>query len=394
MRCNWIPPNFTIIKNRSRRARIGSAAMVGYQASSIQKPVPSIQKPAMSEKKSPEYAKMSHATAISLGLARGRMYRGAVNRCVNLLVHYPEGCSANCAYCGLAKKRPGTYEDKSFIHVDWPLFSMEEIVSSINTAPPYVKRTCISMITNGKCRQHTLEMTACLTRETAIPVSVLISPTILEEKDLHALKQAGADKIGVAMDLATPELFDRFRGKGVGGPHKWDRYWDIMEAGLEVFGRRNVGAHLMVGMGETEEEMVSLMGRLWHMGVENHLFSFFAEEGSGLGHMPQPPWSTYLRIQLARYLIEEGLAPAGEMGFDHAGRIVDFGVSSHLLNEAVRSGRPFMTTGCHGNDGRVACNRPFGNCLPEVKQWNYPYLPNIEEIDLISANITELVPVT
>jgi len=41
------------------------------------------------------------------------MYRGAVNRCVNLLVHYPEGCSANCAYCGLAKKRPGTYRDKS-----------------------------------------------------------------------------------------------------------------------------------------------------------------------------------------------------------------------------------------------------------------------------------------
>ncbi|MBW2206735.1 MAG: radical SAM protein, partial [Deltaproteobacteria bacterium] len=42
---------------------------------------------------SPEYAKMSHASAISLGLIRGRMYRGAVNRCVNLLVHYAEGCS-------------------------------------------------------------------------------------------------------------------------------------------------------------------------------------------------------------------------------------------------------------------------------------------------------------
>ena len=71
----------------------------------------------MPKEQSPDYAKMSHATAISLGLMRGRMYRGAVNRCVNLLVHYPEGCSANCAYCGLAKKRPGAYQDKSFIHV-------------------------------------------------------------------------------------------------------------------------------------------------------------------------------------------------------------------------------------------------------------------------------------
>ena len=65
------------------------------------------------KQQSPEVAKMSQATAISLGLMSGRMYRGAVNKCVNLLVHYPEGCSANCAYCGLAKKRPGTYTDRA-----------------------------------------------------------------------------------------------------------------------------------------------------------------------------------------------------------------------------------------------------------------------------------------
>ncbi|MFL7807311.1 MAG: hypothetical protein AB8I80_01700, partial [Anaerolineae bacterium] len=41
---------------------------------------------------------------------------------------------------------------------------------------------------------------------------------------LQALKDAGADKIGVAIDLATPELFDKHRGRGVGGPHQWERY--------------------------------------------------------------------------------------------------------------------------------------------------------------------------
>ena len=118
---------------------------------------------------SPAYAKMSHATAISLGLMQGRMYRGAVNRCVNLLVHYQEGCAANCAYCGLAKKRVGSYAEKSFIHVDWPLFSMEDIIEAIHGAPDYVTRTCISMITNGKCREHTLEMTKRLCEETLSP---------------------------------------------------------------------------------------------------------------------------------------------------------------------------------------------------------------------------------
>ena len=43
-------------------------------------------------------------------------------------------------------------------------------------------------------------------------------------KGMLEMKKAGADMIGVAIDLATPELFDKYRGKGVGGPHKWDKY--------------------------------------------------------------------------------------------------------------------------------------------------------------------------
>jgi biotin synthase len=341
----------------------------------------------MVEQQSPYFAKMSHATAISLGLVRGRMYRGAVNCCVNLLVHYPEGCSANCAYCGLAKKRPGSYRDKSFIHVDWPLYPMEGIIDSINAAPAYVKRTCISMITNHKCRSATLEMARRLKEETSLPLSVLISPTILNGDDLVSLKEAGVDKIGIAIDLATPELFDTYRGSGVSGPHRWETYWNTLKRGREVFVHPNVGAHLMVGMGETETEMVSLMDRLWHMGIVNHLFSFFPEKGSKLAHRPQPPWPTYLRVQLARYLIEEGLTRYQHMEFDPEGRIVHFGVSAHDLERAVDSGRPFMTTGCLGPDDEVACNRPFGNCLPDDKQWNYPYPPNDEEIDLIRNHI-------
>jgi lipoyl synthase len=330
---------------------------------------------------------MSRASAISLGLTGGKMYRGAVNRCVNLLVHYPEGCSANCAYCGLAKKRPGTYGDKSFIHVDWPLYSTTEIIHAINLAPSYVRRTCISMITNGKCRAHTIEMIKRLNDETGIPVSVLISPTILKKADLQAMKDCGADKIGVAVDLATPELFDRFRGKGVSGPHRWEHYWLTLEQGLEIFGRHHVGAHLMVGMGETEEEMVSLMDRLWQMGVLNHLFSFFAEEGSALADRPQPNWSAYLRIQLARYLIENGIAGHRDMAFDIHGRVVDFGAEPEQLEGILNLGTPFMTAGCPGSDGKVACNRPFGNCLPDVKQWNYPYFPNEEEKHLIRKHL-------
>jgi len=344
----------------------------------------------MDKEQSPDFVKLSHATAISLGLVRGRMYRGAVNRCVNLLVHYPEGCSANCTYCGLAKRRPGTYEQKSFIHVAWPVYPMDEIIDAINDAPWYVKRTCISMITNGRCPNDTVEIARRLRDETPLPVSVLINPTIVCEEDLVAMKENGVDKIGIAIDLATPDLFDTYRGKGVSGPHKWEKYWETLETGLKVFGHPNVGVHLMVGMGETEEEMASLMDRLWQMGAVSHLFSFFAEEGSALAQRPQPPWPSYLRIQLARYLIEEALSSYRDMSFDQKGHIVGFGLAPDSLEKIISSGIAFMTSGCLGPDGEVACNRPFGNCLPEVKQWNYPYPPNEDELDLINKNISKI----
>jgi biotin synthase-related radical SAM superfamily protein len=218
----------------------------------------------------------------------------------------------------------------------------------------------------------------------------LVAPTILGKQDLVAMKEAGADKIGVAIDLATPELFDAYRGKGVSGPHTWKTYWQSVEQALGIFESPNVGVHLMVGMGETEEQMVSLMDRFRRMGVVSHLFSFFAEEGSRLSERPQPPWPTYLRIQLARYVIEEKLSSYEEMTFDGEGRIVDFGLASDLLESVIRYGEAFMTTGCLGPDGNVACNRPFGNCLPDVAQWNYPYPPNEEEIRLIRENIFRL----
>jgi len=342
------------------------------------------------QKQSPEYVKISAATAISLGLLKGRMYRGAVNRCVNILVHYPEGCSANCAYCGLAKKRPGNYQDKSFINVPWPIFSLEEAVTAINNAPSYVQRSCISMITNGKCPSHTIEISKRLIRDTNIPVSVLVSPTVMDDGHLKQLKEAGVDKVGIALDLATEGLFDRHRGSGVNGPHRWKHYWDTVWSALKVFGQRNVGVHLMVGMGETEEEMSWLMSRLWNMGVVNHLFSFFAEEDSLLSKRPQPQWSVYLRIQLARYMIEEGVADFSRMRFDQRGRIADFGIPKESVDKIVREGSAFMTSGCLGRDGTVACNRPFGNCMPGIRQWNYPYHPDCEEIALIDKHLMDM----
>ena len=78
--------------------------------------------------RSPDYVQMSTAAAITLGVMPGKMHRCSCTRCLNLLLTYPEGCRANCAYCGLARHREAErdYADRNFIRVDWPAVPMAE----------------------------------------------------------------------------------------------------------------------------------------------------------------------------------------------------------------------------------------------------------------------------
>lgn len=329
---------------------------------------------------SPEYLRMSLAAALTLGFKQGLFYRNARLHCINLLLTYNAGCAARCAYCGLNQKRQGTYKDKSFIRVTWPTYPLVEIETRIAKRLDRVKRICISMVTRKRAVQDTKDICRHLRASFDVPVSLLIAPTVLTRDDLVDFKNAGADKIGVAVDLATPELFDRFRGAGVGGPHKWRTYWDCLADSIEIFGRDKAGIHLMTGMGETEKEMCGMIQRSADMGGNTHLFSYFPEDASMLEDLEPPPMDQYRRIQLARYIIDAKIQTADNFSFDQNGKIESFGISDKELDQIIDSGIPFQTSGCTGRNGQVACNRPFGNSRPGPDMRNFPFPPNEKDI--------------
>lgn len=329
---------------------------------------------------SPEYVRVSLAAAMTLGFKPGLFYRGARLGCINLLLNYRAGCAARCAYCGLSGKREGQYEDKSFIRVSWPLHSMDDIIERISTRLDRVKRVCISQITNTRSIPDSISICERLRSSFDVPVSMLISPTIVGREELLAFKKAGADKIGVAIDLATPGLFDHHRGAGVGGPHKWDRYLECLKEAIDIFGVRNAGSHFVTGMGESEKDMVDAIQLVQDMGGWTHLFSFYPEADSQLSDHPVPDMDHYRRIQLARFLIDEKLTRAEDFGYDDQGRIADYGVDEAVFDKAVNSGEPFRTSGCAGYDGQVACNRPFANSRPGPGLRNYPFKPNERDV--------------
>ena len=334
-------------------------------------------------KESPDYLRMSLAAAMTLGFKPGIFYRDAKLYCINLLLTYGTGCAARCAYCGLSRARSGQYGEKSFIRVSWPSYALDEIIERIAMRRQRVKRICISMITNKRCIADTQAICARLRNSFDIPVSVLVSPTILSRDDLIAFKIAGADKIGVAIDLATPELFEKYRGKGVGGPHKWDRYMACLATAIEIFGQGNAGSHFVTGMGETEREMVNSIQTVQDMGGWTHLFSFFPEAGSQMKDHPMPDMAHYRRIQLARYLIDKNISHADRFGYGSREEIVHFGVFPRRLDGIIGSGEPFRTSGCEGYDGQVACNRPYANSRPGPDIRNFPFPPDDLDIQRI-----------
>jgi biotin synthase len=172
-------------------------------------------------------------------------------------------------------------------------------------------------------------------------------------------------RVSVALDAASPRVFSQVKGEGVGGPYTWAEHWRSLEEALSVFGPGMVTTHLIVGLGETERELVEVMARLCSMKVLPALFALTPVPGTKLESARPPSVASYRRIQLARHLLVEGLATLSDFEFDGVGRLVKVRCREAALREAY-SGRPFQTSGCPG------CNRPFYNERPGGPLYNYP----------------------
>lgn len=336
---------------------------------------------------SPEYVKTSLAAAMTLGLKDGSFFRDAHLRALNLLLTYSEGCAANCAYCGLSRSRR---QEDTFIRVAWPVYAVEEIVRRSLPLRDQLQRVCVSMVTHPRALADLCTIIAVVRGRTPFPVSALVTPTGLDAKQSFAqIRAAGADKVGIAVDASSQPLFELYRGAGVGGPHRWPDYWAAVEEAVRVFGRTNVGIHLIVGLGESEYEAVATIQKAHSLGAATHLFSFFPEKGTSLDGRGQPPLGGYRRVQLARYLINGGLSALERMAFNSAGQVVGFGNDGLDLDKIIAGGEPFRTSGCTGADGEVACNRPYGNERPSQPLRNFPFAPEPEDIKDIRAQIIQ-----
>jgi biotin synthase-related radical SAM superfamily protein len=342
---------------------------------------------------SPEYVRISMASAIALRVRSGRFGRDFGFGGINLLLSYDKGCLSDCGYCGLARSRGGGYGDKSFIRVDWPLVSTEDVVQRMARLEPALTRICISMVTHGHAYRDTCDIARRVAARTGTPLSVLVAPPALNRERLEVLKSIGVDMIGIGLDAVTQPLFRDIRTEVPAGGLSWARYWEVLSDAREVFGPWKVNVHAVVGLGETDEDLLSLFVALRERQIFPYLFCFRPEPGSRMAAVPQPSLQRWRRVQLARQLIGTDGYDLDQFVFDGDGGLAHVRARPAAIEAAVTDGKAFTTDGCPGATGEPGCTRPYGSYRPVEPFRDYPFAPEASDIDEIrqSLGLADLV---
>ena len=336
---------------------------------------------------SPDWVRISYASALALRLRSGRFTRPFDFGGINLLLSYDRGCLSDCGYCGLARTRPGAYEEKSFIRVEWPLVETDELVARMARYEDRLTRLCISMVTHGFAYRDTLDITRRITSHVRTPLSLLVAPPTLNERRLQSFKDAGADMIGIGLDAVTEDLFRSLRTDVPKGGLKWHQYWRIVDAAREIFGPWKVNCHTLVGLGETDGDLMAIFARLLERQTFSYLFCFNPEPDSRLGGQPKTPLRRWRRIQLAKFLLEErGLDPSA-FRFDDAGALVRIHAPRAMIDSVLADGHAFMTNGCPSSGGEPGCTRPMGSWRPTEDPRDFPWRPTSAEVREIAKTL-------
>ena len=316
----------------------------------------------MNETASPEKIRVSVGSAIVLGLMQGKL--DAPPTTVYLLTYHEGKCSANCGFCPQA--RTSTSRADMLSRVTWPVFSTQNVIASIGSAAEQgsVQRVCIQAINYLTVFSDLVRLVTDLKAQVKVPVSVSCQP--LNKEQMKRLAEAGVDRVSIALDAATPELFEKVKGSAVQSSYTWEKQRQTLKEAVQVFGKNSVSTHLIVGLGENEQQITETLQWCVDNGVCPSLFAFTPIWGTALAKLPQPSLNSYRRTQLARHFIVNGKTRIENMKFNKKGQIVDWGVSEQLMQEALDNGTPFQTSGCSG------CNRPYYNEKPGGPVYNYP----------------------
>ncbi|PNR98750.1 radical SAM protein [Petrotoga mexicana DSM 14811] len=287
--------------------------------------------------------RLSYATAVELGLKKGKI--DFPNYTAYLMIG--EKCLFNCAYCAQARNAQSNADLLS--RIKWSEMSLDTFKSIFN--PTKFKRICIQVVSS---LDYWIELNELLSflKEKEIPISVSIRPRNIEEVRT-LFKKYNVDRVGIAIDVANKDLFPKIRGG------KYEFYENMLKNVSNDFPNR-ITTHIIVGLGETDENIVDFLLKMKKFKILVSLFSFTPIKGTKLENLLPPSLSRYRKIQIAREIILQHNVEKASFLFDSKGNLQKLPEVEVDMEEAKK------TSGCPW------CTRPFYNEKPTEEPYNIP----------------------
>jgi biotin synthase-related radical SAM superfamily protein len=273
-----------------------------------------------------------------------------------------EKCRNNCHFC--AQSQGSAAKNHFLSRVTWPAFDADEVTASLSAAYARgdIKRICLQVVNSKDSWENTIHSLDKLGKDESKPICVSsFFEHVSQAKELIA---AGAEKVCIALDGATPDIY----GEAKGG--NWEQRWSLLIECAAALPDK-ITTHLIVGLGETEEEMVNRIAECLKRGIDVGLFAFTPISGTAWAHRMPPSIGHYRRVQIAYQVLQKGYE-VNVIQYSK-GRITAYNVPD--LHRMLADGKAFETRGCPD------CNRPFYNESPRGVMYNYPRTLTMPEVE-------------
>ncbi|AWR98007.1 radical SAM protein [Acidianus sulfidivorans JP7] len=235
------------------------------------------------------------------------------------------GCQGRCKFCSQSLYNNA---DKFYLsRVKWFPVEIEELRKFFSSSS--FSRFCLQTVIKRNFEEEAIDILSSVNTKgkslTTVPIS---------DDYLLKLKSIGVDYIGTGLDTVE-SLWEE-----IGKPFSFKEYIDFIKRSVSIFGSRHVYVHLIVGLGEKEEEIIKLMKEIYQLGAEVALFAFTPVKGTPLQNLSPPKLEYYRKIQKIRYELSKG--------------------------EIKEEKLAYLTSGC------PSCDRPYYNEDPLKTLYNIP----------------------
>jgi biotin synthase-related radical SAM superfamily protein len=170
-------------------------------------------------------------------------------------INITSDCIYNCAFCvtpELDKKRKSCSVERwielILAHEQNPAMKAVAITSGVASSP---HETILDMVKIIKAVHEKLP---------EMPIGV--EPYITENNDVDLLHEAGATEIKINLETPNSEIFDKICPE-----MDYDGIFHTLKYSVSVFGRNKVCSNLIIGLGETDEEILKTVEELAKLGV-------------------------------------------------------------------------------------------------------------------------------